>query len=33
MGGPLVGLGTSEASLTEGQAAFTSGKRIEWRLR
>jgi enoyl-CoA hydratase/carnithine racemase len=33
MGGPLVGLGTSEASLAEGQAAFTSGKRIEWRLR
>ncbi|MFZ4518488.1 MAG: enoyl-CoA hydratase/isomerase family protein [Microthrixaceae bacterium] len=33
MGWALVGLGTNEASLAEGQAAFTSGQRIEWRLR
>ena len=33
MGSGLVALGTSDATLAEGQAAFSSGKRIEWRLR
>lgn len=28
-----IGLGTSQDSITEGQNAFASGKRIEWRLR
>jgi len=29
----LVQLGTDDASLAEGQRAFTSGRRPEWRLR
>ncbi|MCC5954138.1 MAG: enoyl-CoA hydratase/isomerase family protein [Acidimicrobiia bacterium] len=29
----FIGLGTNEDSIREGQAAFSSGKRIEWRLR
>jgi len=29
----FIGLGTNEESLAEGQAAFSSGERIEWRLR
>ncbi len=29
----FIGLGTNEESLAEGQRAFASGKRIEWRLR
>jgi enoyl-CoA hydratase/carnithine racemase len=29
----FVGLGTSPASIAEGQAAFESGRRPEWRLR
>lgn len=33
MGYAFIGLGTSQESLAEGQAAFASGKRIEWRLR
>ena len=33
MGWALVGLGTNDASLAEGQAAFSSGRRIDWRLR
>ena len=33
MGWALVGLGTNEASLAEGQAAFSAGRRIDWRLR
>jgi enoyl-CoA hydratase/carnithine racemase len=33
MGASLVALGTSDASLAEGQATFASGKRIDWRLR
>jgi len=33
LGYAFIGLGTSPASIAEGQAAFSSGKRIEWRLR
>ncbi len=33
MGAGLVALGTSDESLAEGQAAFSSGRRIDWRLR
>jgi enoyl-CoA hydratase/carnithine racemase len=33
MGYAFIGLGTSQESLAEGQAAFAAGKRIEWRLR
>ena len=33
MGYAFIGLGTSQASIAEGQAAFSSGQRIEWRLR
>ena len=33
MGWSYIGLGTSAESLAEGQAAFASGKRIEWRSR
>jgi enoyl-CoA hydratase/carnithine racemase len=29
----FIGLGTNAESFAEGQAAFSSGKRIEWRLR
>lgn len=29
----FIGLGTNEESLAEGQAAFSSGRRIEWKLR
>ncbi len=29
----FIGLGTNDESLAEGQAAFSTGKRIEWRLR
>ena len=32
-GGLLVGLGTSQESIQEGQAAFAGGRRVEWRLR
>ena len=28
-----IGLGTNQDSIAEGQKAFASGKRIEWRLR
>jgi enoyl-CoA hydratase/carnithine racemase len=28
-----IGLGTNQESIAEGQRAFASGKRIEWRLR
>jgi hypothetical protein len=28
-----VGMGTSQESIREGQEAFASGKRIDWRLR
>jgi enoyl-CoA hydratase/carnithine racemase len=33
LGYAFVGLGTDQASLQEGQRAFASGKRVEWRLR
>lgn len=33
LGYAFVGLGTNQASLREGQAAFASGKRIKWKLR
>ena len=33
MGWSFIGLGTSQASIAEGQAAFASGERIAWRLR
>ena len=33
MGYAFIGLGTSQESIAEGQAAFSSGRRIEWRLR
>jgi enoyl-CoA hydratase/carnithine racemase len=33
MGYAFIGLGTSQESLAEGQAAFAAGTRIEWRLR
>lgn len=33
MGWALVGLGTDAESLRQGQEAFASGRRIEWRLR
>jgi len=29
----FVGLGTNQESIAEGQAAFASGRRIEWRTR
>ncbi len=33
MGWSYIGLGTSAESIAEGQAAFSAGRRIEWRLR
>ena len=33
MGYAFIGLGTSQECIAEGQAAFSSGRRIEWRLR
>ena len=33
MGWALIGLGSDEDALAEGQQLFTSGKRIEWKLR
>ncbi|MDZ7733379.1 MAG: enoyl-CoA hydratase-related protein [Acidimicrobiia bacterium] len=33
LGYALIGLGTSEESIRQGQEAFTSGKRIAWKLR
>jgi len=33
LGYAFIGLGTNRESLRQGQAAFTSGKRIEWKLR
>jgi len=33
LGYAYVAMGTSQASITEGQKVFESGKRIEWRLR
>jgi enoyl-CoA hydratase/carnithine racemase len=29
----MVGLGTDQASIEEGQRAFASGKRVDWKLR
>jgi enoyl-CoA hydratase/carnithine racemase len=33
MGYAFVGMGTNDASIRQGQEAFASGKRVEWRLR
>jgi enoyl-CoA hydratase/carnithine racemase len=33
LGYAYIGLGTSQESIAEGQAAFASGQRVEWRLR
>ena len=33
LGYAYVGLGTSQESIAEGQQAFASGQRVEWRLR
>jgi enoyl-CoA hydratase/carnithine racemase len=33
LGYAFVGLGTNQDSIAEGQAAFASGQRIQWRLR
>jgi enoyl-CoA hydratase/carnithine racemase len=33
LGYVYIGLGTSQESIAEGQAAFASGQRVEWRLR
>jgi len=30
---PRIGLGTNRESIQQGQAAFASGKRIQWKLR
>jgi len=33
LGYAFVGLGTNQDSIAEGQAAFASGRRVQWRVR